>query len=111
MSIERLSLNIILPFDSPLLVFDGAVFTQHAAINAAQPLGRPTPQRRAAVALNGLAVVFELAQLREGGQGALGFGVERKAGKYYLLMPKGVKRIPAHDTEATRADALVAACK
>lgn len=43
--------------------------------------------------------------------GALGLGVERKAGKYYLLMPKGVKRIPAHDAVTTRADALVAACK
>lgn len=43
--------------------------------------------------------------------GALGLGVERKAGKYYLLMPKGVKRIPAHGADTTRADALVAACK
>lgn len=43
--------------------------------------------------------------------GALGLGVERKAGKYYLLMPKGVKRIPAHDADTTRADAVVAACK
>ncbi|MGV6848985.1 MAG: hypothetical protein ACWA5A_11460 [Marinibacterium sp.] len=43
--------------------------------------------------------------------GALGLGVERKAGKYYLLLPKGVKRIPAHDTDTTRADALAAACK
>lgn len=43
--------------------------------------------------------------------GALGLGVERKAGKYYLLLPKGVKRIPAHDADTTRADALVAACK
>ncbi len=43
--------------------------------------------------------------------GALGLGVERKAGKYYLLMPKGVKRIPAHDADTTRADALVAAYK
>ena len=43
--------------------------------------------------------------------GALGLGVERKAGKYYLLMPKGVKRIPAHDADTNRAAALVAACK
>lgn len=43
--------------------------------------------------------------------GALGFGVERKGGKYYLLLPKGMKRIPAHDADTTRADALVAACK
>lgn len=42
---------------------------------------------------------------------ALGFGVERKAGKYRLLLPKGMKRIPAHDADTTRADALVAACK
>lgn len=43
--------------------------------------------------------------------GALGLGVERKGGKYYLLLPKGVKRIPAHDADTSRADALVAACK
>ena len=43
--------------------------------------------------------------------GALGLGVERKAGKYYLLLPKGVKTIPAHDADTTRADALVAACR
>lgn len=42
--------------------------------------------------------------------GALGLGVERKAGKYYLLLPKGVKSIPAHDAETNRAAALVAAC-
>lgn len=42
--------------------------------------------------------------------GALGLGVERKAGKYHLLLPKGVKRTPAHDADTTRADALVAAC-
>ena len=43
--------------------------------------------------------------------GALGLGVERKAGKYYLILPKGMKRVPAHDADTTRADALVAACK
>lgn len=43
--------------------------------------------------------------------GALGFGVERKEGKYRLLLPKGMKRIPAHDAYTTRANALVAACK
>lgn len=43
--------------------------------------------------------------------GALGLGVERKAGKYYLLMPKGVKRIPAHDADTTRAEALADAQK
>ena len=43
--------------------------------------------------------------------GALGLGVERKAGKYYLLLPKGVKSIPAHDADTNRAAALVAACK
>lgn len=43
--------------------------------------------------------------------GALGFGVERKGGKYFLLLPKGMKSIPAHDADTTRADALVAACK
>lgn len=43
--------------------------------------------------------------------GALGLGVERKAGRYHLLLPAGVKRIPAHDAETNRAAALVAACK
>ena len=43
--------------------------------------------------------------------GALGLGVERKAGKYYLLLPKGVKSVPAHDADTNRAAALVAACK
>ena len=43
--------------------------------------------------------------------GAMGLGVERKAGKYYLLLPRGVKRIPARDADMTREDALVAASK
>ncbi|EIE52935.1 hypothetical protein C357_00989 [Citreicella sp. 357] len=43
--------------------------------------------------------------------GALGLGVERKAGKYHLMLPKGVKRIPARDADTNRAAALVAACK
>ena len=43
--------------------------------------------------------------------GALGLGVERKAGKYHLLLPKGVKRVPSHDADTNRAAALVAACK
>lgn len=36
-------------------------------------------------------------------------GVERKAGRYYLLLPVGVNRIPAHDAETNRVAALVAA--
>lgn len=43
--------------------------------------------------------------------GAVGLGVERKAGKYYLILPVGVNRVPARDADTTRADALVAACK
>lgn len=43
--------------------------------------------------------------------GALGLGVERKSGKYHLLIPKGVKSIPAHDADTNRAAALVAACR
>ncbi|WP_321363631.1 hypothetical protein [uncultured Celeribacter sp.] len=43
--------------------------------------------------------------------GALGFGVERKAGKYFLLFPKKIKRLPVTDKGVSRADALVAACK
>jgi hypothetical protein len=43
--------------------------------------------------------------------GSLGLSVKRKAGRYHLLMPVGVKRIPAHDAETNRAAALVAAYK
>ena len=43
--------------------------------------------------------------------GAIGLGVERKAGRYHLLLPAGVKRIPAHDADTNRASALVAACR
>ena len=39
--------------------------------------------------------------------GALSLGVERKAGKYYLLLPKGMKRIPAHNPDTTRPEALL----
>ncbi len=40
-----------------------------------------------------------------------GFGVERrKDQKYYLLMPKGLKRLPVMQKGQSRADALVAAC-
>lgn len=42
---------------------------------------------------------------------AIGLGVERKAGRYHLLLPKGMKRPPVRDADTTRADALVAACK
>lgn len=42
---------------------------------------------------------------------AIGLGVERRTGKYYLLLPEGVKRIPARDATVTKAEALVAACK
>ncbi len=41
-----------------------------------------------------------------------GFGVERRSDqKYYLLMPKGLKRLPVVSKGETRADALVAACE
>jgi hypothetical protein len=43
--------------------------------------------------------------------GAVGLGVERKAGRYYLLLPKGMKKPPLRDATTSRADALVAACK
>ncbi|PIE13509.1 MAG: hypothetical protein CSA68_11675 [Rhodobacterales bacterium] len=40
-----------------------------------------------------------------------GFGVERrKDQKYYLLMPKGLKRLPVMQKGQSRADARVAAC-
>jgi hypothetical protein len=41
----------------------------------------------------------------------LGLGVERKGDKYFLLLPKGIKRPPLRDATTTRAEALVAACK
>lgn len=41
----------------------------------------------------------------------MGLGVERRAGKYYLLLPEGVKRPPLRDATTSRAEALVAACK
>jgi len=43
--------------------------------------------------------------------GALGLGVERKAGKDHLPVPKGVKRIAARGGDTTCADALAAAWK
>lgn len=43
--------------------------------------------------------------------GALGLGVERKAGKYHLLLPKGVKRVPSHDAETKRVEPVAAAIK
>ena len=43
--------------------------------------------------------------------GAVGLGVERKAGRYHLLLPKGMKKLPLRDATTSRADALVAACK
>lgn len=43
--------------------------------------------------------------------GAVGLGVERKGGRYFLLLPKGMTRIPARDATTTREDARVAACK
>jgi len=41
----------------------------------------------------------------------MGLGVERKADKYFLILPAGVKAIPVKAKDQTRADALVAACK
>lgn len=43
--------------------------------------------------------------------GAVGLGCERKGGKYFLLLPEGMKKVPLRDATTTRADALVAACK
>lgn len=41
---------------------------------------------------------------------AIGLGVERRDGKYYLLLPEGMKDLPLRDATTTKADALVAAC-
>lgn len=43
--------------------------------------------------------------------GQMGLGCERKGGKYFLIMPEGLKRLPLRTSDVTRADALVAACK
>lgn len=43
--------------------------------------------------------------------GQMGLGCERKGGKYFLIMPEGLKRLPLRTADVTRADALVAACK
>ena len=43
--------------------------------------------------------------------GQMGLGCERKDGKYFLIMPKGLKRLPVVDKTTTRADALSSACK
>lgn len=42
--------------------------------------------------------------------GAIGLGCERKGGKYFLLLPEGMKKLPLREATATRA-AAVAACK
>lgn len=41
---------------------------------------------------------------------AIGLGCERKGGKYFLLLPEGMKKLPVREATATRA-AAVAACK
>ncbi|MBK5928361.1 hypothetical protein [Rhodobaculum claviforme] len=41
-----------------------------------------------------------------------GLGVERREdGRYYLLLPAGMLRLPIATADVTRADALVAACR
>jgi hypothetical protein len=42
---------------------------------------------------------------------ACGLGVERRGGRYFLLKPAGLKRLPVKTRDVTRAAALVAACK
>ena len=41
---------------------------------------------------------------------AIGLGCERRKGKYHLLLPEGMKKLPLRDATTSRADALVAAC-
>lgn len=41
----------------------------------------------------------------------IGLGVERREGKFWLLLPEGMKNLPVVKSGETRADALVAACK
>lgn len=40
----------------------------------------------------------------------VGLGVERKGGKYYLIMPEGLNALPIRAKDQTRKEALVAAC-
>ena len=42
---------------------------------------------------------------------AIGLGCERRKGKYFLMLPEGMKNLPLREATMTRADALVAACK
>lgn len=42
---------------------------------------------------------------------AIGLGCERRKGKYHLLLPAGMKKLPLRDATTSRADAVVAACK
>lgn len=42
---------------------------------------------------------------------AIGLGCERRNGKYFLMLPEGMKTLPLREATMTRADALVAACK
>lgn len=49
------------------------------------------------------AIRWDIAQV--------GLGVERKGGRYFLIKPEGLKRLPVRTKDVTRADALVAACR
>ena len=42
---------------------------------------------------------------------AIGLGCKRRKGKYFLMLPEGMKALPLREATMTRADALVAACK
>ena len=42
---------------------------------------------------------------------AIGLGCERRKGKYFLMLPEGMKNLPLREATTSRADALVAACK
>lgn len=43
--------------------------------------------------------------------GAIGLGVERRDGKYFLLLPEGMNALPVREATATREVARLAACK
>ena len=42
---------------------------------------------------------------------AIGLGCERRKGKYHLMLPEGMKKLPLRDATTSRADALAAACR
>jgi hypothetical protein len=43
--------------------------------------------------------------------GAIGLGVERRSGKYFLIMPDGLNCLPVREAKSSRSDAPLSDCK